>query len=78
MTIKYVGNRGNLHHGIRMAEFTYTEREAERFLRIVDKLKAMGWKVDTGVECWAAIVVEDRAEFNNVKADYKEIKRTTR
>lgn len=76
MTIKYVGNRASNLRGIRMAEFTYAEKEAEKFLRIVDKLKAMGWKVDTGVECWAAIMVEDKAEFDSVKADYKEVKKT--
>lgn len=72
MNLKYVGNRA---FGMRLAEFSCSENEEERLLRIADYLRGQGWKVDTGCELWAAIEVADRQEFDYVMDDYKDAKK---
>ena len=72
MTIKYVGNRA---FEARLAEFAYTEKEEKKAEMIIELLKDRGYKVDDGVYGWAAIKVEDREEYEDVKNDYKEIKK---
>ena len=72
MTLNYVGNRQNK---TRLAEFTYTEREEARFLRIVNRLDSLGYEVDTGVLGWAAVEVADRAEYDMLKADFQAARR---
>ena len=73
MTLKYVGERAYDH---RLAEFTYEEHEEERFFKIAEELKEEGYNIDTGVEGWAAIRVEDRNEFEEVKRDFQRIRRS--
>lgn len=72
MTLKYVGTRQYDH---RIAEFSYNEQEYERFMRIAEALEDEGWKIDTGVEFWAVIAVEDRSEFEEVKKDFQRIRK---
>lgn len=72
MTIKYVGNRA---FEKRLAEFSYNEKEEKKADLIIELLRDCGYKVDDGVYGWAAIVVEDREEYEDVKKDYKEIKK---
>lgn len=72
MTLKYVGERAFDH---RLAEFNYEEHEEERFFKIAEELKEEGYNIDTGVEGWAAIRVEDRIEFEEVKRDFQRIRR---
>ena len=72
MTINYVGSR---QFNKRLAEFSYTDEEESRFMKIVAHLRDLGYNVDTGCENWAAIEVADRAEYEDVLTDYKEAKR---
>ncbi len=72
MTLKYVGKRA---FDERLAEFNYTEKETERFDRIAEELENEGYKVDSGVEGWAAIKVEDRDEFEEIKKDFQRLRR---
>lgn len=75
MTLKYVGERAFKQ---RLAEFTYEDREEDRFMRIAEALEEEGYKIDTGVENWAAIVVDDRDEFEEVKKTFQRLRRTIR
>ena len=77
MTLKYIGNR-RMSKGKRIAEFSYYDNEYERFRKIVDYLETMGYEVDAGVENWAAIEVEDEAEFRMVMHDWKNAKKLIR
>ena len=72
MTIQYVGSR---QFRMRLAEFSYTDKEEARFMKIADHLRGLGYDVDTGVENWAAIRVSDRDEYEQVLEDYKEAKK---
>lgn len=72
MTINYVGNR---QFNKRLAEFNCTEKEYERFLKIMEHLQGLGYEVDTGVVYWAAIEVDDRYEYEQVLEDYKAAKK---
>lgn len=72
MTLRYVGERA---FDRRLAEFNYTEKEEERFDRIAHQLEDEGYKVDSGVEFWAAIEVEDRKEFEEVKRAFQRLRR---
>lgn len=72
MTLNYVGNRA---FKTRLAEFEYSEKEEKRFMKIAGFMKKEGWNIDTGVEGWAAIEVEDREQFNEVMADFKKAKK---
>ena len=73
MTLNYVGKRA---FEKRLAEFSYEENEAERFMKIANALEEYGYKIDTGVEGWAAIEVDDRSEFEEVKKDFRYLRRT--
>ena len=72
MTINYVGCRAWRN---RLAEFSYTEKEECRFLKIANHLRDLGYEIDTGVEGWAAIRVDDRDKYNQVVEDYRKAKR---
>lgn len=72
MTLAYVGGRA---FDVRIAEFGYAEKEADRFANIVEALENKGWQIDTGVECWGACVVEDKEEFEMLKRDWQELKK---
>lgn len=75
MTLKYVGERA---FNRRLAEFSYEENEEDRFMDIAEALEEEGYKIDTGVYGWAAIVVEDRDEFEEVKKAFQRLRRTIR
>ncbi len=72
MTLKYVGARAFEH---RLAEFSYEDKEEDRFIKIAEALEEEGYKIDTGVEGWAAIKVEDRDEFEEIKKDFQRLRR---
>lgn len=72
MTINYVGTR---QFDDRLAEFSYTDAEETRFLKIIEYMKKQGWDIDTGVENWAAIKVLDKNEYDCVLADWKKAKK---
>lgn len=72
MTINYTGNR---KFNTRLAEMECRENEVERFNKVVEYMESLGYPVDNGVECWAAIEVIDRDEYERVVQDYKEAKR---
>ena len=72
MTLNYVGER---KYNERLAEFSYKENEEERFMKIASALEEYGYKIDTGVEGWAAIVVDDRNEFEEVKKDFQHLRK---
>ena len=77
MTIQYIGKRacnrwGGKEH--RIAEFIYEDKEEEKFMKIVEFLKELGYEIDTGVENWAAVEVNDRSEFEQLIRDYKKAK----
>lgn len=72
MTLKYVGSKA---FDYPLAEFNYEEEESERFMRIAQALEDEGYKIDTGVQGWAAIRVEDRSEFEEIKRIWKNLKR---
>lgn len=79
MTLTYAGNRKlcnyrNQFKG-RLGEIEYNEHEEQRLLKIADYLREQGWEVDTGVEGWAGIQVEDRSEFDLLMEDYKTAKK---
>ena len=75
MTLKYVGGR---QFKDRLAEFTYTDDEEERFDKIAEYLRHAGYEIDVGVMNWAAIRVEDKAEFDAVMEDWKKAKKLIR
>lgn len=75
MTLRYVGERAFDH---RLAEFSYEDHEEDRFMRIANALEEEGYKIDTGIANWAAIKVEDRDEFEEVKRDFQRLRRTIR
>lgn len=73
MRIQYVGSRA---FKTRLAEMTCTEKEEEKLLNVADYLREQyGYAVDTGVECWAAIVVADRSEYEEVLAAWRQAKK---
>ena len=73
MKLTYVGHRQFKN---RLAEFSYTDSEEKRFMKIADYLQTeCGYNVDTGVMNWAAIEVEDKAEFDEVMKDFREAKK---
>lgn len=75
MKLNYVGNRA---FEKRLAEFSYEENEAERFMKIADALNEYGYKIDTGVEGWAAIEIDDHSEFEEIKKDFQYLRRITK
>ena len=80
MTIKYVGTKANNEIGggcanKRFAEFTYSDKEAARFEKIIENLEMNGYSVDCGIENWAAIEVADKSEYDQVAECYKAAKR---
>lgn len=81
MRITYRGVRDNNRvgggcKGKRLAEFEYSEKETERFFKIVEYLEDQGYSgIDTGVAEWAAVVVIDRDEYNDLAQLFKEAKR---
>lgn len=80
MTLSYVGNRennkiGGSCRGKRFAEFTYTDKEEERFFKIVECLEMQGYNIDTGVMNWAVCEVENKAEFDSVKEAFQKAKK---
>lgn len=76
MTLNYVGERAFNERNHRLAEFSYKENEEERFMRIASALEEYGYKIDTGVEGWAAIEVDDMTEFEEIKKDFQYLRRT--
>lgn len=73
MKLTYVGKRQFKN---RLAEFSYTDGEEERFMKIAEYLQnECGYDIDTGVANWAAIEVEDKEEFDKVMQDFKEAKK---
>lgn len=72
MTLNYIGSRANKE---RLAEFSYENKEENRFMRIAEALRREGYDIDVGVQNWAAIKVEDRAEFDKVKRDFQRLRR---
>ena len=73
MRLKYVGERAFRN---RLAEFSYDEKEEERFKKIAHALEEYGYKIDTGIYLWAAIEVEDFEEFKEVKRDFQHLRRS--
>ncbi len=73
MTLKYVGSRAYKH---RLAEFSYEDKEEDRFMKIAEALREEGYEMDTGVEYWAAIKVEDRKEFDEIKKAFQRLRRS--
>ena len=76
MRLQYVGNRA---YNKRLAEFSYTDEEMEQgdVWKILKELERVGYEVTTDAYMsW--IVVADRDEFNQVKADYKVAKEVVR
>lgn len=83
MTIKYIGTRSNNEIGgycedKRFAEFSYKEEETEHFMKIVAYLENLGYSVDTGVEGWACVEVENADEYKTLAEDYKKAKKATK
>lgn len=72
MTLKYVGSRAFNH---RLAEFRYEDHEEERFMKIAEAFEEAGYKIDTGVQNWATIKVDDKDEFDEIKELFKDLKR---
>ena len=72
MEIHYVGKR---EFRLRLAEFSYEDIEEDRFFAITKAMEEIGWNIDVGVQNWAAIEVMDRDEYEEVKADWIELKR---
>ena len=73
MKLTYVGKKQFKN---RLAEFSYTDSEEKRFMKIVDYLQTeCGYNVDAGVMNWAAIEVGDKAEFDEVMKNFKEAKK---
>lgn len=72
MEIHYVGER---EFRQRLAEFSYEDKEEDRFFAIAKAMEERGWNIDVGVQNWAAIDVIDRNEYEEVKADWMELKR---
>lgn len=72
MEIHYVGKRKFRQ---RLAEFSYEDKEEDRFFAIAKAMEERGWNIDVGVQNWAAIEVTDRGEYEEVKADWIELKR---
>lgn len=72
MTLKYVGSRA---FDYPLAEFSYEEHEEDRFMKIAEALKSEGYKIDTGVQGWAAIRLEDYSEFEEVKRIFQKLRR---
>lgn len=71
MTINYVGKRAFKN---RFAEFSYTDEEHDKFLEVASILESEGYTVDASVENWAAVEVEDRNEYDDLKRIYKRAK----
>lgn len=74
MTINYKGMTKDYEY--RIAEIGYDENEFE----LVDRLcfflnRIKGWEVKNAVEGWAYCEVDDRAEYELFKADYKKAKK---
>lgn len=72
MEVHYVGKR---EFRRRLAEFSYEDKEEDRFFAIAKEMEERGWDIDVGVQNWAAIEVMDRGEYEEVKADWMELKR---
>ena len=72
MEIHYVGKRKFRQ---RLAEFSYEDKEEDRFFAITKAMEERGWNIDVGVQNWAAIEVMDHGEYEEVKADWIELKR---
>lgn len=80
MILSYRGTRSNAEvggycTGKRFAEFNYEDSDEERFFKIIDELKQIGWNVDTGVQNWACIEICDKDEFESLKEDWKQCKK---
>lgn len=75
MEVHYVGKR---EFRQRLAEFSYEDKEEDRFFAIAKAMEERGWDIDVGVQNWAAIEVMDRGEYEEVKADWMELKREIR
>ncbi len=79
MTLKYIGERAMGKSEFRIAEFNYNiGEEDERAERIFDALREEGYDVDSGIEGWAAIRIEDKSEFKEIMRIFKKLKRTIR
>lgn len=73
MEVHYVGKR---EFRQRLAEFSYEDKEEDRFFAIAKAMEERGWNIDVGVQNWAAIEVVDRNEYEEVKSDWIELKKT--
>lgn len=73
MEIHYVGKKVFRQ---RLAELTYEDKEEDRFFAIAKAMETKGWNVDVGVQNWAAIKVADRNEYEEIKSDWIELKKT--
>lgn len=73
MEIHYVGKKAFRQ---RLAEFTYEDKEEDRFFAIAKAMETRGWDIDVGVQNWAAIKVDDRNEYEEIKSDWIELKKT--
>lgn len=78
MKINYDGNRNKYSKGERMAEIFANDNEQKKLDKVVEQLRHKGWEVDDGIPLWASIIVEDREEYNELIADYKEAKKNAR
>lgn len=72
MEIHYVGKR---EFRQRLAEFSYEDKEEDRFFAIAKAMEERGWDIDVGVQNWAAIEIVDRDEYEKVKEDWMELKK---
>nr|DAZ84125.1 MAG TPA: hypothetical protein [Caudoviricetes sp.] len=72
MEIHYVGKKAFRQ---RLAEFTYDDKEEDRFFAIANAMEVKGWNIDVGVQNWAAIEVVDRNEYEEVKSDWIDLKK---
>lgn len=72
MEIHYVGKKVFRQ---RLAEFTYEDKEEDRFFAIAKAMEARGWNIDVRVQNWAAIEIVDHNEFEEVKLDWIELKK---
>ena len=74
MTINYKGMTKDYEY--RIAEIEYNENENElknRLFFFLERIK--GWVVNDATEGWAYIKVEDKAEYELFKNDYKKAKK---
>lgn len=74
MTLIYSGNRNKYTNGERLGEMFCEDHEEQRKDEIALALQEKGWTVYLE-QNWAGFPVYDKQEFNELMAEYKELKK---